>query len=81
MKTAITNCVFSPGMVERLKAADIPCQTDSDQDRPLNKQLPATKEELAVLKQKYGGTYHSHIGKFLHIQQKKTEKGFPQATV
>jgi hypothetical protein len=56
-------------MVERLKIADTPYQIDLDYKRGLIEQLPATKEDLAALKKKYGRTYHFHIGKFLHIQQ------------
>ena len=54
---------------EALKIADTPYQKDFDCKRALNEQLPATNEEFAALKNKYGGTCHSHIGTFSHIQQ------------
>ena len=65
-------------MVKRLKIADAPYQTDSGCKRALVEQLPATNEELAALENKYGGNYHSQVGKFLHIQQvTQFTSGFP----
>ena len=34
-----------------------------------DEQLPAPGEEQAQLEKQYKGTFHSHIGSFLHIQQ------------
>ena len=49
IRTKILDLWFPPGTVERLKPADTPYRTDSEYEQALNKQLPATGEELAKL--------------------------------
>ena len=68
IRTNILDVWFPPGTVERLKSADTPYRTDSDYERALNEQLPATGEELAKLEKQHKGSYLSHIGSFLHVQ-------------
>ena len=49
IRTTILDVWFSPGTVEHLKSANTPYRTDSDYERALNEQLPATGEELTKL--------------------------------
>ena len=53
IKTKILDHWFPPDTVKRLKSADTPYRTDSDYERDLNEQLPATGEEPAKLEKQY----------------------------
>ena len=67
IKTTILDPWFPKG--ELIKTADTPYRTDSDFEKALRTQLPATGKELAQLEAKYKGTYPSLIGQLLHVAQ------------
>ena len=69
IRTKILDLWFPPATVERLKSVDTPYRIDSEYEQALNEQLPATEEELAKLEKQHKGSYLSHIGSFLHVQQ------------
>ena len=50
---------------------------ENRQYHTLTEALPAQGKDLAELEQKYGGSYHSLVGEFLHVQQViRFETGF-----
>ena len=69
IKSTIVDKFFPPNMTERLKSADTPYRTDSEFEKALCETLPETAEELHKLEKDYDRTFHSIIGRFLHVQQ------------
>ena len=69
IKTNIVDEWFPASKTERIKSADTPYRTDSEYERQLQEQLPATGTVLADLEKEYGGRYNAIIGKFLHAEQ------------
>ena len=77
IKTNIVDKYFPPDNNERLKSADTPYRTDNEYERALAEALPAQGKDLVELEKKYGGSYHSLVGEFLHVQQvTRFETGF-----
>ena len=68
IKTKIVDKYFPLDKTECLKSADTLYRTDSKYEKALAEALSAQGKELADLEQKYGGTYHSLVGEFLHIE-------------
>ena len=69
IKITIIDRFFPPTRTERLKSVDTPYRTDGEYERALAEALPATGQELKALEDQYGGTFHSIIGMFLHVEQ------------
>ena len=78
IRTSILDNWFKPTKTERLKSADTPYRTDSQYEKDLQEQLPATGTQLAKLEKDHGGKFNALIGQFLHIEQvTRFELGFP----
>ena len=52
----------------KLKAVHTPFRTDSDFEKDLVEQLPATGDELKALEERYGGTYSGILGELMHVE-------------
>jgi hypothetical protein len=55
----IINKYFPPSKIEESKLIPVhtPFRTDSDYEKELMEQLPATGQELKLLEERYGGTF------------------------
>ena len=69
IRTSVVDVWLPPTTTERIKGADTPYRTDSQFEKDLSEQLPASQQELLVLEKDYGGKYSALIGQFLHIEQ------------
>ena len=69
IQTSVLDTWFPATKTERLKSADTPYRTDSQYERDLQEQLPATGTQLAKLEKEHGGKFNALIGQFLHIEQ------------
>ena len=77
IRTTILDVWFPKDSTERLKTADTPYRTDSQFEKDMCEQLPATGDQLVELETKYGGKFNSLIGVLLHVfQVSRYELGF-----
>ena len=67
IKTNVLNRWYPKGTTEMFKSADTPYRTDSEFEKALETQLPATGSELTALETKYNGKYNALVGEFLHV--------------
>ena len=51
-----------------LKPVHTPFRTDSEYEKELMEQLPATGKELKALEEKYGGTFPGILGELMHVK-------------
>jgi len=70
IRTSVLDVWFPPTTTERIKGADTPYRTDSQYEKELSEQLPASQKELMTLEKEYGGKYNALIGQFLHTSNK-----------
>ena len=66
----IINKYFPPSKIEesKLKPVHTPFRTDSEYEKELMEQLPATGQELKALEERYGGTFAGILGELMHVE-------------
>lgn len=66
----IINKYFPPDKINdsKLKQVHTPFRTDSDYEKDLAEQLPATKDELKILEERYGDSYGAILGELMHVE-------------
>eukprot|EP00956_Cyclotella_meneghiniana_P029504 scaffold71543_cov60-Cyclotella_meneghiniana.AAC.2 len=70
IRRKIINKYFPPEKIaeSKLKPVHTPFRTDSDYEKELAEQLPASKDELKSLEQRYGDSYGTILGEIMHVE-------------
>jgi hypothetical protein len=64
----IVHKYFPPDKISTLKPVHTPFRTDSEYEKELLEQLPATPTELKELEKRYMGTFPGILGEIMHIE-------------
>eukprot|EP00956_Cyclotella_meneghiniana_P008309 scaffold11091_cov47-Cyclotella_meneghiniana.AAC.1 len=70
IRRKIINKYFPPDKISesKLKPVHTPFRTDSDYEKDLAEQLPASEDELKILEQRYGDSYGAILGEIMHVE-------------